>query len=477
MKARVFVFLLLCAPCLAAQTFPGLDDAIARGDYGQLKAVLISQHGELLFEHYYRGAQANDLRQLQSVTKSVGSALIGIAHRQGKLTVDQDLEHFFGGLYSMHSGNFQSKASITLEQLLQQRHGIAWDEEQVDYRDSQNPVQMMAASGDWYRYVLMRPMAATPGTTFNYSTGASTLMSRVIRAATGMGPEEFAQQELFGPLGITQVHWEAYSEGGMGMGMMDWPDPDEDPPLGFGLWLRARDMLKFGELYLNRGLYQGRRILDAEWIDASWTKHSNSTNSDYFPLPGWGYGYQWWIAEGADTRQRSWHVFFASGWGSQAIFVVPELDLVVVTSADNYDYQGADVDAMLVTRIAPAVNPWLDARFNGAWYNPLTDGQGLTLEVREDGVSLVGFWYTYDGQGGQRWFMLQGEVANGVGEVTIYATSGGVFLQSDPFALEEWGSGTFTPSDCDHVDFEFESDEVSTSVPLTRLSGVCFEAP
>ena len=170
-------------------------------------------------------------------------------------------------------------------------------------------------------------------------------------------------------------------------------------------------------------------------------------------------------------------MFFASGWGSQVIFVVPELDLVVVTAADNYDHQGADVDIMLVTKVLPALNPWLDARFNGAWYDPLTDGQGLTLEVREDGVTLVGFWYTYDDQGGQRWFMMLGEVADGVGEVTIYSTRDGVFLQGDPITLEEWGSGSFTPSDCDHVDFEFQSDEISTSVPLTRLSGTCFEAP
>ena len=477
MKVYAFVFVLLWAPGLAAQTFPGLDAAVARGDYGQVKAVLVSQHGELLFEQYYRGAQANDLRQLQSVTKSVGSALIGIAHRQGKLQLDQDLGHFFGDLYPMQSGSYQSKAAITLEQVLQQRHGIAWDEAEFDYRDAHNPVQMMAASGDWYQYVLTRPMAATPGTTFNYSTGASTLMSRVIRVATGMGPEEFARQELFGPLGITQLHWEGYSEGGMGMGMTDWPNPDEDPPMGFGLWLRPRDMLKLGELYLNHGVYQGRRILDADWIDASWTKYSNSSNSDDFPESGWGYGYQWWIAQAPDIRQRSWQVFFASGWGSQVIFVVPELDLVVVTAADNYDHQGADVDIMLVTQVLPALNPGLDARFNGAWYNPLTDGQGLTLEVREDGVTLVGFWYTYDDQGGQRWFVLQGEVADGIGEVTIYSTRGGVFLQGDPVTLEEWGSGSFTASDCDHVDFAFESEEVTTSVLLTRLSGTCFEAP
>jgi hypothetical protein len=292
-----------------------------------------------------------------------------------------------------------------------------------------------------------------------------------------MAPAAFAERELFGPLGIEAYHWEAYSAEGMGHGLTDWPNPDSDPPLGFGLWLRARDLAKIGEMYLNGGVYQGRRILDTSWVNASWVKYSHSGNSDFFPEPGWGHGYQWWIAVLDDARGRAWQVFFASGWGSQVIFVVPELGLVVVTTADNYDHGGPDVNVMLATQILPDLNPRLDSRFNGAWYDPATDGQGLTLEVREDGSTVIGFWYTYDDQGNQRWFVLQGLAAGDEAEVTIYRTSGGVFLQSDPVLLEEWGSGRFLTSDCDHVTLEFESDEASGSILLTRLSGACYEAP
>ena len=170
-------------------------------------------------------------------------------------------------------------------------------------------------------------------------------------------------------------------------------------------------------------------------------------------------------------------MFFASGWGSQVIFVIPELGLVVVTTADNYDYGGRDVDAMLATHIVPELNPKLDARFNAAWYDPAADGQGLTLEIRGDGATVVGFWYTYDGEGNQRWFVLQGMAADDGAEVTIYRTSGGVFLQGDPVLLEEWGSGRFTTVDCDHLTLEFESVEGSGSIALTRLSGICYEPP
>lgn len=468
-------FLLLFGQCLSAQPFDGLSTAIEQGQFGNLKAVIISRHGEIIYENYFRGAVAGDLHQVQSVTKSIGSALIGIAHRQGKIRLDQDLEFFFGDLYPMTQGAYSNKRFITVEQVLQQRHGIQWDEMHTDYRDPLNPVAQMIASDDWYRYVLTRGVDAAPGQQFTYSTGASILMSRMIRSATGMGPPAYARRELFDPLGFGPVHWEVYSEGGMGTGLTDWPGPDHDVPLGFSLWLTARDMLKFGELYLNGGVYNGQRILDKSWADASWTKYSHSGNSAFFTQPGWGHGYQWWIAEVVDALNRDWHVFFASGWGSQVIFVIPELDLVVVTAGDNYDYNGPDVDALLIS-LLPTMNPRLDQRFNGVWYDPATVGQGFNLEVRENGA-VVSFWYTYTGEGSQRWFLLQGNVSGGEAAVTIYETSGGVFLQGDPYNLDEWGSGRFQAIDCDHISFAVESDEISTTIPLTRLSGVCFNPP
>ncbi len=474
--AGLTVSLLLFEQDLSAQPFDGLSEAIEQGSFGNLKAVIVSRHGEVIYEDYFRGSGPNDLHQVQSVTKSVGSALVGIAHRRGKIRLDQGMGHFFNDLYPMSQGSYRNKLAITVEHVLQQRHGIEWDEGQVDYRDPLNPVGQMIESDDWYQYVLTRPMDAEPGEKFTYSSGASTLMSRMIRSSTGLGPDVFAMQELFGPLGIDPVHWEVYSEEGMGHGLTDWPAPDHDVPLGFSLWLRARDMLKIGELYLNGGVYNGHRVLDQSWVDASWTKYSHSGNSAFFPQPGWGHGYQWWIAQVADALDRNWHVFFASGWGSQVIFVVPELDLVLVTTADNYDYNGQDVDALLISLLAE-LNPRLDQRFNGAWYNPENDGQGLTLEIREDGKTLVSFWYTYGDNGTQRWFLIQGEVIDGEADVTIYETSGGVFLQGADYSLDEWGSGRFSAIDCDHITFEFESGEISTSVPLTRLSGICYEPP
>jgi hypothetical protein len=178
-----------------------------------------------------------------------------------------------------------------------------------------------------------------------------------------------------------------------------------------------------------------------------------------------------------DLQGRSWHVFFASGWGSQVIFVLPELDLVVVTTADNYDYNGPDVDALLVSRILPEIHPWLDARFNGSWYDPATNGQGFSMEVLEERGQLVSYWYTYTDSGEKRWFLLQGELVDGVGEVTVYETEGGRFLQGNPVTLDKWGSGRFIPQDCDHMNLEITSSETNVTIPLTRISGECYSAP
>ena len=464
--------LLFCAN-LYAQPFDNLSSQIANGEFGNIKAMVISHHGEVIYEDYFRGSQRNDLHQVHSVTKSVGSALIGIANRQGKIELDDNLTRFFGTLYPMTSGEFSDKRAITVEHVLQQRSGIEWDEWSEPYTHPANPMGSAMSSSDWYRYVLTTPMDAQPGEKFTYNTAGSTLMSRMIRSTTGMGPRQFAMTELFGPLGISNIHWEGWSLQGRGNGMTNFPNPDGDEPLGFMLWLRPLDMLKFGELYLNDGVHEGRRIIEKEWIEASWQAYSNHENTDLFTRPGSGYGYQWWTTILEDTRDRSFPTYYADGWAHQFILIVPQLDLVVVSVAEDYEYSGPGIGAILRTIVLPEFTPALDKRFDGAWYNPQTSGQGLTLEVSEDGSRLIGFWYTYDVNGAKRWFVLNGDINGTTADVSIIQTSGGVFLQPDPVVESEWGTGRFTTVDCDNINFEIISDEVNTSVELTRITGVC----
>jgi len=471
-KLLIIVTIFICSD-LYAQAFDSLSNDIANGNYGNLKAVLISHRGEIIYEDYFRGTTANDLHQLNSVTKSVGSALIGIANRQGKIQLDDGLAKFFNALYPMNSGNFSNKQAITVEAVLQQRHGIAWDEWTLDYRNANNPVVQMLNSDDWYRYVLTTPVDAQPGEQFAYSTGVSVLMSRLIRSTTGLSPRNFAMAELFGPLGINAIHWEGWSNAGMGNGITSWSNPDGDEPLGIALWMRPRDMLKLGELYLNDGVYQGRRILDKAWIEASWETYSNPGNSETFTTPGSGYGYQWWVTRLTDALDRSFSAYYASGWGHQYILIIPELDLVFVSVADDYDYDGPGIGTILKTTVLPDLNPTLDDRFNGSWYDPEIDGQGLNLEILNGGNRLIGYWYTYGDSNTKRWFILNGDISGDTADVIIQQTNGGAFLQPDPVETSEWGSGRITTSDCDHISFEVTSVETTTTLALTRITGNC----
>jgi hypothetical protein len=253
----------------------------------------------------------------------------------------------------------------------------------------------------------------------------------------------------------------------MGHGRTDWPNPDGDEPLGYGLWLKPADMVKFGELYLRGGTYDGRRILDKSWIDASWKNYSQLDDPDR------GYGYQWWIGSITDDRGRMWQHYQAIGWARQYILVYPELGLVVASVADDFNYQGSGIGPLLRSIILPNVNPALDSRFTAAWYDPATDGQGLSLEIINDGRRLIAFWYTYGDGGSKRWFTMSGPINGSEADVTIKQTSGGAFLQSDPVERSVWGTGRISVVDCDHIDFEIQSDEVNTTVGLTRLTGDC----
>jgi hypothetical protein len=312
--------------------------------------------------------------------------------------------------------------------------------------------------------------------TFTYSTGASTLMSRMVRVATGLSPHAFAMQELFGPLGITSIHWEGSDGTGQGNGFTNWPNPDHDQSLGYSLSLKPADMLTLGELYLNGGVHQGRRIIDKSWVEAVRIPYSNPSNTELFADdPGSGYGYQWWVISMTDGRDRTWPGFYASGWGRQFILVFPDLDLVVVSLSNDYDYEGPGIGTILRTVVMPELAPQLDQRFNGTWYDPAADGQGLTLEILNGGQRLIGFWYTYGENATQRWFILRGDIKNNGADVSIVQTSGGVFLEGEAVSKTEWGQGHFSVVDCNHIFFDVESAEVVTRVALTRLTGSCAE--
>lgn len=486
-------FLILPQLPLLAQTFiwpvstpeaQGIDPAgieaaltdIASGDYGDIRSLLIIKNGQLVTEDYFisSGVKA----PVYSITKSIGSALLGIAQQRG---ADIDVERSMLSYMPQYADivDFDNKSAITLENLLTQRHGLDWDEWTIQYEQPNNPVTIMLNTSDWYRTVLDWPLATAPDTDFAYSTGASSLMSVVLNNVTGMTPYQFANEALFAPLDITDTRWELVGANGIaGTGISEFPNDLE--PLGFGIWLKPYDMAKIGELFRLGGVWQGQRLLSETWVEASVQPRNNGiTDPDIFASANFGYGYQWWTLSFTDSLNRTWHSYYASGYGRQYIFVFPEADMVVVSTAKDFFYDDVGIGYQLRNNILPALidgpqgHLSMNSDLNGSWYWPENSGQGINLEILNDGTEALAYWYTYDSDNNQRWFIMQGEIADNAARVTIRSTDNGSFVYSDLPDVSVWGTGELFFNSCSSGTFQFisEVENVSGEIPLTRLTG------
>ena len=324
--------------------------SIHAGSYPNVHSILIVKDGKLVFEEYFSGYawdydgddfkgelidfDAHTQHNLASVTKSFTSALIGITIDKGFiLGVDEKVFSFFPEYDGLRD---ERKDKLTLEHLLTMTSGLEWNgmDVPVSTRDTRNDLIQLFLVDDPVAYVLGKPVVDEPGAHWYYNGGGTNVLGEVIREATGTRMDEFAEKNLFAPLGITDYEW-------------DFINPDVIHASG-NLSLRPRDMAKFGYVYLNDGIWQGERIISADWI-------RNSTQAHAITPWTTGYGYQWWLA----TYQSGPHTFdsfYADGWGGQRIMVFSELDMVVVFTGGNY-VEGNPVDEIIVRYILPAVVP------------------------------------------------------------------------------------------------------------------------
>lgn len=274
-----------------------LDDAAA---ITNLQSVLVVRDGTLVGERYHHGYARHIAGNVKSVSKSVLSAVYGAAMRRGVFTgTDETVATYLPTYFTE-----PEKQTITLEDLLTMRGGLEWSE-------GPNYVGGMIQSADFVAFVTGQRLVTTPGTTYRYSTGLTHVASAALTAATGEPTRDYARREVFEPLGITVPRWDRGREGNF-VG-------------GAEMWLRPRDMARFGQLYLDGG----SPVLTPEWVTASvnpWIPEAGGRN----------YGL-WW-------RERPWRnypfddSYFAWGHGGQFVFVFPSWDLiVVVTSRWNVD--------------------------------------------------------------------------------------------------------------------------------------------
>ena len=307
-----------------------LDAKILAGDYGEVHSLLIIRNGYLVYEKYYRGYNAEQQHRLYSVTKSFTSALIGIAIGQGLIdNTDHNIITFFPE-YDVYANMNSDKEAMTLDDALTMRMGTYWDESTYDFEDPRNSIYQIRNSEDWLKYVLDQPMVDVPGTTFRYNTGASTVLSGILRNQTGRQAAEFAAEVLFEPLGVDNYEWEA---GAQNLSNTGW-----------GLWMRPRDMARFGQMYLDNGLWKGTQVVPSDWVVNSTDNHTDAYQQYY-------YGYQWWLVPMENVSGHTPSpddIKIAWGYGDQFIFFIPALDMVVVSTAGNYDGQSAECAADFV---------------------------------------------------------------------------------------------------------------------------------
>ncbi len=206
--------------------------------------VLVVRNGYTVVEAYYPPYGPNTIHSTASVGKSFTGALVGIAIHKGYIEdVDQKVADFFPDHSDLQ--NDPLKQAMTVEHLLTMTSGLDWPESAASYSSSQNIMNQMMHSRDWVQFVLDRPMVAAPGVTFNYSSGVSHLLAAIVQEATGTSALTFARTHLFEPLGISRVYWPSDPRGIIfGAG---------------GLRLTPRDLGKFGQLYLQGGVWGGQR--------------------------------------------------------------------------------------------------------------------------------------------------------------------------------------------------------------------------
>ena len=305
-----------------------LTEDIRAGKYSNIHSLLVLKSGQVVAEEYFQGEDerrgqplgtvrfdANTLHDLRSVTKSVTSALFGIAVASGVIAdIEAPVLNYFPEYKDLQTSE---RLRIRLRHVLSMSSGLEWDEDSRPYGDPQNSETAMDGASDRVRFVLSRPIAAAPGERFRYSGGDTLLLAAVLERATKMRLDKYAEKVLFRPLGIDRYDWIKY--------------PDGTPIAASGLRLLPRDMAKLGVLYLNRGQWQGVQVVPQAWVKAS-TSPQTKVSDRAFGFQN--YGYQWWLGTARDDAHTPW--IMAVCYGGKRIMIIPSLDLVMVLTAGMY---------------------------------------------------------------------------------------------------------------------------------------------
>ncbi len=302
----------------------GLIELLMTRNDHYVHSIAMAKNGKLVFEHYFtlyntEGEDLNyDREKLHfqaSVSKSFTSTLLGIAIDEGLFpNVETRLIDLYPEYHHLLSGN---KALITVEHILSMTAGLSWIDD-PPFNEPGNDGYHILYDEDPVGYVLSQELISIPGSTFNYSTGNTVIIEDLLERELGIPLEDYAVVNLFEPMEFNDYRWKVHPSGAA---------------ISTGsLFINSRDMLKLGQLYLDRGLWNGTQLVSSDWIDKALSK-TIELPYRFLGDASDGYGYQWWLVK---YHEGELDAFLAAGWGGQFIIGIPDLDLVVAITSGAY---------------------------------------------------------------------------------------------------------------------------------------------
>lgn len=289
------LLILVCTACNSDQSEKSIN------------SIFVLKDKQLVKEEFYNGSKKGDLVNIQSVTKSIISLLVGIAIDKGLIKSEEvTIHHYFPE--ELQSND--QKKKITIAHLLNHTSGLEWN----GYLEHENLLKSSAPS----KYILQKKMVADPGELYNYNSGGTHLLSIILNKATGQTTKEFAEQHLFQTLHFDPVKWEKLEDG-------------FHDGTGIGLHLNPQDLIKIGQLLLDNGKKDNLQLISSEWIGKSFDQELKSDTK-------WGlrkskHGYGWY-----SKTQGGEQILYSMGYGGQFILIIPSEEIVIVAT-HNHDTQ------------------------------------------------------------------------------------------------------------------------------------------
>lgn len=291
-----------------------LDGESRKAGGPRIQGLLIARHGKLVLEEYFDGFSRERPHDLRSAGKTFSTSLVGAAIAHGaRLSVKTPVYAAFAN-YPSFANSDPRKQQVTVEHLLTMSSGLACDDDDESSPGNEDTMQSQTAQPDWHKYALDLPLQHPPGEFAAYCTATINLLGGVLHNVTGSWLPDLLHQYIAEPLDFRRYH----------VNLM----PTGEGYLGGGLYLRPRDFIKLGQLFLQGGVWRGRRVVSKDWAEQATVQHTrlNNGNSD---------GYNWWLRE-MRVAEHSYRTYAAGGNGGQTVTVIPELDLVVMFTAGNY---------------------------------------------------------------------------------------------------------------------------------------------